>query len=416
MGGTFTRVLGEFVPIIDFMKILMASSYFVSHIGGLERIAGELFRAFADKDLDIVWIAGDVTPAPEPRRRSRAVSLRIFNFLEDKTGVPFPIPAPSALRQIVREVRDADILIFHDCLYLSNIVAFLAARWRGIPTIIIQHIGFVPYRSFLLRLIVSFANSVVARPMLSSAEQVVFYSETTKEYFNGVTFKRAPEMILNGVDTELFHTLERGQTKAAVRGRYDLPEACPVVLFVGRFVEKKGISALRHMVRQRPSWTWVFAGWGPLDPAAWNCPNVRVFSSLHGDSLAALYRASDVLVLPSTGEGFPLVIQEALASGLQVVCGAESLRADGAMEAFVRGIPISPDDDTGTARDFLRALDTIIESTPEMKPEPEQIRAFAVSRYSWAAAIKSYLRLIAELVPESVSRTQAAEISPDVAG
>lgn len=387
------------------MKILMASSYFVSHIGGLERIAGELFRRIADEDLDITWMAGDVTPAPETRRKSRTVSLRIFNFMEDKTGVPVPIPAPSAFKQIAREVRDADILIIHDCLYLSNIFAFLAARWRRTPTIVIQHIGLVPYRSMALKLVMKLANSVVAKPMLSRAEQVVFYSETTKEYFNGVNFENAPEMILNGVDTELFHTPGGVETKASIRSTYDLPGTCPVILFAGRFVEKKGLPALRHMVRQRPNWTWAFAGWGPLDPTTWNSPNVRVFSSLRGEPLAALYRACDVLVLPSMGEGLPLVIQEALASGLQVVCGAESLRADGAMGTFVRGVPISPGDIVGTARDFLRALDGIIETAPELKPEPEHIRAFAVSRYSWNAAIEGYLNVIARLVPEHSSRS-----------
>ena len=55
---------------------------------------------------------------------------------------------------------------------------------------------------------------------------------------------------------------------------------------------------------------------------------MRVFSDLAGPGLAELYRASDVFVLPSQGEGFPLVVQEALACGLPVVCGDESTGAD----------------------------------------------------------------------------------------
>ncbi len=43
------------------------------------------------------------------------------------------------MRRILREVKNADILILHDCLYLSNILAFIAAKWRGIPVLIIQH-------------------------------------------------------------------------------------------------------------------------------------------------------------------------------------------------------------------------------------------------------------------------------------
>jgi glycosyltransferase involved in cell wall biosynthesis len=396
------------------IRVLMGSSYFASHNGGVERVAGELFHAFADRGQEMVWMAGDVTPPPEPVGRSRTASLRIFNFVEDKIGLPFPIPAPSALRQIVREVGNADILILHDCLYLSNILTFLTARWRRIPTIIIQHIGFIPYRNFLLNLVMRFANSVATRPMLSCAEQVVFISETTKKYFGNLHFKRVPELIFNGVDSDLYRPVRGRSEKPDLRRTYDLPMDRPVILYVGRFVEKKGIAVLKHMLEQRPHWIWAFAGWGPLDPSGWNSANVRVFSGLRGASLAALYRACDVLVLPSTGEGFPLVIQEALASGLPVVCGAESLRADQAMDAFVRGVRILPGDDARTARDFLRDLDDIVESKPELKPDPEQLRAFAASRYSWAAAIDRYLNILARLVPEPVSRTQGAQVSPDV--
>src|SRR5208337_3068589 len=156
----------------------------------------------------------------------------------------------------------------------------------------------------------------------------------------------------NGVDTGLYRTLGAAETKAGLRREYDLPESGPVILFVGRFVEKKGISAMKRMAELRPDWTWAFAGWGPLDPSSWNAANVRVFSELRGPSMAALYRACDLFVLPSTGEGFPLVVQEALASGLPVVCGTDTLGADPAMKAFVRGAPVYAGDDDRTAREF----------------------------------------------------------------
>ena len=126
------------------MKMLMASHYFVSHKGGVEVVAEELFRAFTGRDHEVVWMASDSTPAPEPLGKSRAVSLPVFNFVEDSIGLPFPIPRPEAVRMIFREVNRAEIILLHDCLYLSNILAFLAARKRGIPVIIVQHTRFFP--------------------------------------------------------------------------------------------------------------------------------------------------------------------------------------------------------------------------------------------------------------------------------
>lgn len=395
------------------MKILMASSFFASHNGGLERVAGKLFDGFADRGHKTVWMAGGLTAPPESIGGSRAVALHVFDFLEAATGVPFPIPTPSALKRIVSEVKHADVLVLHDCLYLSNIFIFLAARRRRIPIVIVQHIGFIPYRNLLLNLIMRFANSVATRPMLSSAEQVVFISETTQKYFGNLRFKRVPKLIFNGVDTELYRPIQGSYEKTGLRLKYDLPIDRRIILFVGRFVEKKGLSVLRLMASQRSDFVWAFAGFGPLDPRAWNAANVRVFSWLGDATLAEVYRACDVFVLPSRGEGFPLVIQEALASGLPVVCGSETSLADSGVAPLVHGAPIYAGDERRTAEEFLLSIDALIGSH---RPErtPEQISSYAGSRYSLANAIDSYLNVMAGLIREPVANAKRAEVNPDV--
>jgi len=375
----------------------MGSSYFSSHPGGLELVAGRLFDEFASRGQDIVWIAGNATPPPQALGRSRTVPFRIFNFFEDKTGVPFPIPSPGSIRKIVREVRSADVLVLHDSLYLSNILAFLAAQWRGTPVIVIQHIGFILYRNPFLKLVMKAANKVVTGPMLSHSAQVVFISETTKQCFRRLHLRNAAEVIFNGVDTETFRMLEGAETVREIRRASGLPEDGVVILFVGRFVEKKGIAAMKRMAAMRPDWTWVFAGSGPLDPGQWNLPNVRVFSGLRGPSLAPLFRCCDLLALPSTGEGFPLVIQEALASGLPVVCGEETLGADPAMEAFVAAAPLFPGADEKTAREFLSVIDRVLDCESRAGGMAEERRAFAIAHYSWRRATEHYLEIVSRL-------------------
>lgn len=391
------------------MKILMVSSYFDSHKGGLDRVAGALFREFAKRGREIVWMAADLTPPPDPLRYARAVSLGTFDFIENRFGLPFPIPTMGAMRKIAREVGSADVLLLHDCLYLSNMVAFLAALRRGIPTIILQHISFVPYKNSFLSMTMNLGNTIVTKPMLSRASQVVYYSETTREYFSDLRFKRAPEFIPNGVDTDMFRMLQGAEAVAALRHKYGLPEAGPVILFAGRFVEKKGMLALKHMVELRPGWMWVFAGQGPLDPGNWNVPNVRVFRDLGGASLAPLYRACDLLVLPSVGEGFPLVVQEALSSGLPVVCGKESQEADPEVAAYLRGVPVYPVDSARTAREFLVAIEEMIISDVGRRDKAEQRRAAAVSRYSWPHAADRYLEIIEGLLPKAVNHTSSLQ-------
>jgi glycosyltransferase involved in cell wall biosynthesis len=386
------------------MKLLMVTHYFDSHQGGIELVAEKLFRGLASRQCEVVWAAANVTTAPTEENFGKVMPLKTWNVVEATTGLPFLIPSMGALKDMWSQVGRADIVLLHDCLYLSNIFAFLRSRSLDVPVIIVQHIGIVPYRNFLLRALMKLANALVTRPMLASAQQVVFISQNTARYFASVPFRQPARIVFNGVDTKIFNPVEGSVGKEAIREHLGLPRQGIVGLFVGRFVEKKGISALKHMVEMRPDWTWAFAGWGPLDPKAWNAGNVRVFSDLRGASMAPLYRACDLLVLPSTGEGFPLVVQEALACGLPVVCGTETLDADEGMKEFVRGVKVYAGDDHRTAREFLRAISDFFDSDTGMKNKPEERHAFAMSRYSWDQATNQYLEIARRLVPPTVSQ------------
>jgi glycosyltransferase involved in cell wall biosynthesis len=289
--------------------------------------------------------------------------------------------------------------LLHDALYMASVVTFLAAKAHRRPLVIIQHIGQIPYRNPGLRGLMALANRIVARPVLSGADQVVFISEFVRTYFARLRFRSPPRLIFNGVDTEVFHPA-CGEERAAARVRFGL--AGPTALFVGRFVEKKGVEILRRAAAARPDVTFAFAGWGVIDPVGWGLPNVRVFSSLAGAGLADLYRAADVFVLPSQGEGFPLVVQEALACGLPVVCGAESTGADAEAAAFLRGVEVEGVDQDEAAAAVLAAMDAALAAgAPE---EPQRRYEFVRRRYAWSAAADGYATIIRGLIePQSAA-------------
>lgn len=393
----------------------MASHYFGSHKGGVEIVAEELFRRFAERGDDVIWLAGDSTRPPEPTGGSRAVPLRVLNFVESKVGLPFPIPLPNGIRKIVREVRNSDLLVLHDCLYLTNILAFWVARLHGKPTVIVQHTRFFPNGSRLENAIIRLATLVLTRPMLAGAAQVVFVSETSKSYFDRLPFRKPPVVIFNGVNTDLFRMRRADETSSDIRRGHGLDEEGTVILFVGRFVEKKGIAVMKKLAEQRPDWTWVFAGWGPLDPAKWKAPNVRVFSHLQGESMAALYRACDLLVLPSTGEGgFPLVLLEALACGLPAVCGEETRAANPTVGALVRGARVFAGDDDKTASVFLTAIEESLEFDAASAANAGERRAFVASHCSWERVNDRYLEVLSRLAPEAAAPVPGLRRAPEV--
>ena len=342
--------------------------------------------------MDVAWLASDAT-TPAAAGGMRAIPVKSWNVTERAFGVPWPLLGPSAVARIWREAKAADTVLLHDALYMTSIVTAAAARAHRKPLLVVQHIGSVPYRNPLLKALMAIGNACVARPILAGASQVVFISQFVRDYFGAVRFRRPPVLIFNGVDPRVFRPADAGERDAA-RATLGFGPDDRVALFVGRFVEKKGVELLRRVAQARPQATFAFAGWGVIDPAAWKLPNVRVFSGLAGERLAALYQASDVFVLPSQGEGFPLVVQEALACGLPVVCGAETTTADPCAAEHLRGVNVAGDAYAASQR-VADALDTAL---AEASPETAARRAaFAKTRYSWSAAADRYAAVLTGL-------------------
>lgn len=366
-------------------RLLMVSSFYDSHLGGLEVVAVRLANGLASRGFEVSWLATDATPPP-CGGPVKAIPISGSNWAERLFGVPVPLLGPAACRRLFQAVREADVILVHDALYVTSLVAAFAAKIYAKPLVVLQHVGAIPYRSRLLRGAVDLANRWVARPLLASAAQVIFISQTVREFFGDLAFGAPPQIVFNGVDTQTFAP---APDQAAARLRFELPSDQPVALFVGRFVEKKGLHLIRAAARARPQMTWALAGGGAIDPSAWGLSNVRTFAGLSGASLAALYRASDVFVLPSRGEGFPLVIQEALACGRPVVCGAETRTADAAAALWMDGVDLSGDDEADLAH-LLSAVDAAL-----ARPDETGARAaFAKARYSWALAADRYADLL----------------------
>jgi len=377
-------------------KLLCITHYFESHRGGIELVAGRLNRELRQLGFDSRWAAAAVTPPPEDASL-RSVPLAAWNGFEQITGLPMPVPSPKAVRALDRQVAEADVVMIHDALYFTSILAFLSARRHRKPIILVQHIAEIPFKSAILRGILRAANRLVTRPLMRRANQVVFISETVAGHFSGVRFARPPRTIFNGVDTSTFQPSASEAERRSTRAMLDIPHAEPVALFVGRFVEKKGLLRLREMARARPDIHFAFAGWGPLDPSDWHLANISVHRNRTGAELAQLYRAADVLVLPSTGEGFPLVIQEALACGLAVLCGADTADADPSARKFLKSAHVAIADDQSSARAFLEVLDRML-TTDRLREEATARRDFAVQRYSWTSCAREHALAIEALV------------------
>lgn len=373
------------------MRIALVTHYYPAHRGGIELVAAAIAqRLAASHGAEISWHASDCDPSPEIPG-VECVPARTWNAIEERYGIPYPLWSLGALRRVASAARTADAVHLHDCLYLPNLVAYAAARLAGRPVLVTQHVGLVPYRNPLLRALLYCAYQLLARLVLGGATQVVFVSDSVRRYFERfVRFKSPPALVANGVDTTVYRPADNAR-RSALRSELGAGHETTVLLFVGRFVEKKGLPMLRQLAERLHDARWLFAGWGPLDPGQWQLPNVTVIRGRSGAELAALYQAADLLVLPSVGEGFPLVVQEAMACGTPALVGTQTAAGLPAAAEVLLGESTSGSDAVSRWESRIRKLSASTGPLPALR---SAAAVYAASNWSWEQCVARYAELL----------------------
>ncbi|MEO8006165.1 MAG: glycosyltransferase family 4 protein [Betaproteobacteria bacterium] len=307
------------MPTSPRYQVVLVTHYFSTHGGGVESVAIQIAQRVAEKyAVGVRWFASDCDAVPSARRGVGFEPMRSWNGLE-RLGFPWPVWGLRSLLRLRKAIAAADVVHVHDYIYFGNLAAFFFARWFGKPVVVTQHVGDIPYDNRLLGVILKVINRSFGTFVLGRAEQVVFYSEVVRtQFLRSVSFKSEPCFWPNGVDTIEYSGTD-DLTRSSIKSRLAANPQRTVFLFVGRFVEKKGMPLLRQLVKEFGEIEWWILGWGAtnaaFDPATWQLPNMKIFFDRSGAILVELYRAADLLVLPSKGEGFPLVVQQAMACG-----------------------------------------------------------------------------------------------------
>jgi glycosyltransferase involved in cell wall biosynthesis len=346
-------------------RVLHVAHQVLPHVGGLEAVVAAETRGLAARGWGVTVVSSAGTgPDAGPGRRTEdgvtTVRVRAWNGLEQRFGVPFPLFSPRLLLVLGREVRRADVVHVHDVLYVSSWAATVWCLLLRTPYVVHRHVGFVHHSSALVRLVQGLVLATMGRLVLAGARTVL----PIDEHIAATLPDPAKVHVLgNGVDTALFHPAP----EPAARAR-------PRVLFVGRFVPKKGFDLVAAAAGEE--YDLVFAG-GDRPPGV-DDPRLHFLGPVPAAEMPEVYRCADAMVVASVGE-CPLTVLEAMSSGLPVL-----LREDPALHsAWTAGPGVRFVD---MARGELAAALRGLVADPEaMRRTGAEGRAHVLDRFSWEA-------------------------------
>ena len=304
------------------MRVLVVSHYALPHVGGVENLVDLEIRGLAAAGHEVALVTsntGGVGRAPNYPASVRVVRVPAWNGPE-RLGIPYPIFSPRLFTTLWREVGRCDVVHAHGFMFVNSALAVLVSRLRGKPCILTDHGGIQKFNSRFATLLARIGAETVGRLSVTLATRAVTYNGRIQQTLAHLGRRDDVEFLPNPVDGDLFYpptAEERQRARTALGWNDDRPR----VLFAGRLIATKGIPLL--LAAADPSYELVFCG--PGDPAILGAlprPGIEYLPPRPQHELRQLYHAADALALPAeVREGFPLVVQEAVACGLPAVVG-----------------------------------------------------------------------------------------------
>jgi glycosyltransferase involved in cell wall biosynthesis len=371
--------------------IALFSAYYPSHGGGVELACAELARGLLAAGMQLEWIA-QAEDKSTPDLSAHCTPVPGTDLIYALSGVPMPLPTLKAFPLISRIAKRADVVIIAEANFVLSVIAFIMARLHRKPILLIQHVGEPSTLSKLARVVMRLGERLAVRPIVRSADAVVCVSPVVARHFKGKRTKSELLIIGHGVDMDGFRPPASAGARAEDRDALGLVRDGKLACFVGRLTESKGISVIAELARLRPDWTFAVAGVGPIEPACWGLRNVVALGQLDRAKVACLYRASDVMVLPSPSESFSLVVREALASGSRVLCSGQIIDTDSGLAPYIMTERVNLSDIPGTAARFAAALER------QPNAPSNEARDYVANTCSWATINARYVRLIEGLL------------------
>jgi glycosyltransferase involved in cell wall biosynthesis len=324
-------------------------------MGGAETLLAPLAVAARDAGIEMDF----VSLSPESMNAAKTISILQEAGVQPRSLHVRRLLDPTAVPQLVREIKRSRCDIVHAHLEMAMTLAVPAAAISRRPAVCTFHHVARPLNGR------GGKREWLAVKAASLSEQAIFVSEASRASFEAAYRPTgAPanwSVVHNGIDIANFTP---GAVDATVRAELGGADG-PLVVLPAAFRDFKGIpvaiEAWREVQSRFPDAVLSLVGGGELEGslreqvAAAELNGAVVFAGVRTD-MPAVYRAADVVLLPSThGENLPTVLIEASASGRPIAAsrigGIPDIVADG--ETGMLFEPSSPAALAGVLCDLL---------------------------------------------------------------
>jgi len=367
------------------MRIGVLAHNYPPHPGGLEVMVENVATRLAIRhEVVLVTSAWNGARGVEISDALRVHRLPAIHRTE-RSGVPYPVPWGPGLIGAVKDLRTCDVLHAHGALYTGSMFAAVLARVGRRPLLLTEHVGMVPYSSAVLMAVQQAAWVVAGDAVVAASSAVVTYNARVRNWMRQRFPDRRIEFIGNGVDSGVFRQLSPPERLEARRS-FGLPPDDVLVLYAGRATPKKHFPTVEAIPRK--GFQLVVCG----ADRRLQAPGLIDLGVVAHSRMPELYGAVDLFVLPSVGEGFPLSLQEAMASG----CPPVVLWDDGYAESLDRDHVTSCD----TLDQIAAAVLGLVGDARAREERGRQAREWAAQTWSWDITVSEYERLFQRMLAQ----------------
>ena len=375
-------------------------------VGGVERQVHDLGVRLADAGHEVHWICATRAPGLDARLRIRCLgqppgwlrALRVARFDRASQRAlaalgPFDVVHGfgKTSRQDVYRDGSGCLADYQAYAIESRDSAWLSALRRRSPQArVVARIERERYRPGACRFVLPI--SALVRDQILRRHPL------------------APERVRvlhPAVDTARFTPERAPAARAAVRAELGLPDAAPLLVFVGSDLRRKGLPALLAALAWLPGvHALVLGAERPARARGLGAlaAELRIAGRVHFAGVRAdperWLAAGDCLVFPSRFDAFGNAVLEAMASGLPVVVSRRAGAAEVVSPGRNGAIVDAPEDEAALAaaiRPFL---------APPRRNEAGRLAREAAEAHAWERQLERVLAVYAEVVEEK--RREAA--------